>query len=77
MNTSYTDILSCDMNDLYPELSEEFYTISLTPKSVLRVLDVLFSNNEYEIHDEILDFLCDEYSEDFKILFPQKNVPNF
>ena len=67
---NYTDILSADLQDLHPELTEEFYSIPLEPKQLIKVLDLLYENDEKEIHSSILEFLQEEYSQDFPIIFP-------
>ena len=66
----YQDILSAEPQDLHPELTEEFYSIPLEPKQLIRVLDLLYENDEKEIHSSILEFLQEEYSQDFPIIFP-------
>lgn len=73
MKTDYTEILSADPVDLYPELTETFYSIPLEPKALMKVLELLYINEEYDIHQNILSFLNEEYSKDFPILFPNDN----
>lgn len=69
MSTSYTEILKSDPLDLNPELSEPYYFIPLEAKSLLKVLNLLYTNKEFDIHEEILTFLQEEYSSDFPISY--------
>lgn len=70
MNTTYDDVLDAEPQELHPELSEVYYSIPLEPKQLIRVLQLLYENQEVEIHSSILEFLEEEYSRDFSILFP-------
>ena len=65
MNTSYSEIISAEPQDLYPELTEDYYSIPLEPKQLIKVLNILDENGETEIHSSILTFLKEEYSQDF------------
>jgi hypothetical protein len=71
MNTSYDEIVEAQPQDLYPELSESYYSIPLTPKSLIDLLNQLYNNEQYDLYEDILLFLKEEYSEDFSILFPE------
>lgn len=70
MNTDYREIISAEPQDLYPELTEDYYSIPLEPKQLIKVLELLYDNGELETHSSILEFLGCEYSKDFPILFP-------
>lgn len=65
----YQDILSAEPQDLHPEMTEEFYMIPLEPKHLIKVLNLLYENDEKEIHSSILSFLEEEYSQKFSSLF--------
>lgn len=69
MNTDYQEIISADPQDLYPELTEEFYNIPLEPKHLMTVLNLLYENGQTEVHSAILDFLQEEYSQNFPISY--------
>jgi len=66
----YTDILSAELQDIYPEMTEDYYSVPLEPKQLIKILELLYENNETEIHSSILEFLQEEYSQDFPIIFP-------
>lgn len=66
----YTDILSAEPQDIYPEMTEDYYSVPLEPKQLIKILELLYENNETEIHSSILEFLQEEYSQDFPIIFP-------
>ena len=66
---NYIDILSAEPQDLHPEMTEEFYSIPLEPKQLIRVLDLLYENDEKEIHSSILTFLEEEFSQKLSSLF--------
>lgn len=66
----YTDILKAEPQDIYPEMTEDFYNIPLEPKQLMRILELLYDNEEVELHSSILEFLEEEYSQDFPIIFP-------
>lgn len=65
MNTDYQEIISAEPQDLYPELTEEFYLVPLEPKQLMTVLNLLYENGETETHSAILTFLEEEYSQNF------------
>lgn len=69
MNTDYQEIISADPQDLYPELTEEFYSVPLEPKQLIRVLELLHENGETEAHSAILEFLEEEYSQNFSLSY--------
>jgi len=69
MNTDYQEIISADPQDLYPELTEEFYSVPLEPKQLIRVLELLYENGETETHSAILEFLEEEYSQNFPLSY--------
>lgn len=69
MNTDYQEIISADPQDLYPELTEEFYSVPLEPKQLIRVLELLYENGETETHSAILEFLEEEYSQNFSLSY--------
>lgn len=69
MNTNYQEIISADPQDLYPELTEEFYSVPLEPKQLIRVLELLYENGETETHSAILEFLEEEYSQNFSLSY--------
>ena len=71
MNTDYQEIVSADPQDLYPELTEDYYSIPLEPKQLVKVLELLYTNGELETHNSILEFLEEEYSKNFPIVFPK------
>lgn len=73
MNTAYSELISANLQDLYLELNETYYSIPLDPKSLFNLLNSLYSNKEYELYEDILSFLKEEYSDDFSTLFPEVN----
>jgi hypothetical protein len=71
MKTSYGEIVGSQPQDLYPELSESYYSVPLDTESLVNLLKHLYNTNQIELYDDILTFLKEEYSKDFSILFPE------
>lgn len=66
----YQDILSAEPQDLHPELNEEFYSIPLDLNQLIKILLLLYENDEQEIHSYILKFLEEEYSQNLSPVIP-------
>lgn len=65
MNTSYQEIISAQPQDLYEEITEQYYNIHLDLNQLITILNLLYENNEIQIHSEIIEFLELEYSQKF------------
>lgn len=74
MNTSYQEIISAQPQDLYEEITEQYYNIHLDLNQLITILNLLYENNEIQIHSEIIEFLELEYSQKFPNSYIYGNI---